>query len=148
MKKIISTFILTSILIASPVAIFAADVTTGGTISSSTTQKVSQQERELLKKLKQIKKQSKSTKQKIKKNISQNKKVVNKVKKERTAVKKHRSKSKIPTTKTITSPVVGLGARCGGNMTTAATCATGFYCAPSTGSHLPFGDVGGTCAVN
>ena len=46
------------------------------------------------------------------------------------------------------SPVAGAGEHCGGNMTTAATCATGYHCAPTPGSHLPFGDVGGTCVAN
>ncbi|MBU6500999.1 MAG: hypothetical protein KGJ89_02635 [Patescibacteria group bacterium] len=41
--------------------------------------------------------------------------------------------------------VAGEGERCGGNMTTAPVCASGFHCAPEPGSHLPFGDVGGTC---
>ena len=44
-----------------------------------------------------------------------------------------------------TLPVAGLGEHCGGNMTTAAVCGTGYRCAPAAGSHLPFGDVGGTC---
>lgn len=39
----------------------------------------------------------------------------------------------------------GSGEHCGGNMTTARTCASGLHCAPSLGSSLPFGDVGGTC---
>lgn len=37
------------------------------------------------------------------------------------------------------------GQHCGGNMTTAASCTVGYHCAPTPGSHLPFGDVGGTC---
>lgn len=37
------------------------------------------------------------------------------------------------------------GEHCGGNMSTALTCSTGYHCAPTPGSHLPFGDVGGTC---
>jgi len=45
-------------------------------------------------------------------------------------------------------PVVGLGEHCGGNMTTAPVCAAGFHCAPTPGSHLPFGDVGGTCVAD
>jgi hypothetical protein len=44
--------------------------------------------------------------------------------------------------------VAGAGERCGGNMTTASVCATGLHCAPTPGSHLPFGDVGGTCVHN
>jgi hypothetical protein len=44
--------------------------------------------------------------------------------------------------------VVGRGERCGGNMTTAPVCAAGYHCAPAPGSHLPFGDVGGTCVPN
>jgi hypothetical protein len=46
------------------------------------------------------------------------------------------------------TPVAGAGQHCGGNMTTAAVCATGYHCAPAPGSHLPFGDVGGTCVAN
>jgi hypothetical protein len=45
------------------------------------------------------------------------------------------------------NPVVGAGAHCGGNMTTAPTCAAGYQCEPVAGSHLPFGDVGGTCVA-
>lgn len=37
------------------------------------------------------------------------------------------------------------GEHCGGNMSTALTCSTGYHCAPTPGSKLPFGDVGGTC---
>ncbi len=44
--------------------------------------------------------------------------------------------------------VAGAGERCGGNMTTAPVCTTGYHCAPALGSHLPFGDVGGTCVAN
>ncbi len=44
--------------------------------------------------------------------------------------------------------ISGAGERCGGNMTTAPICAEGFHCAPEPGSHLPFGDVGGTCVAN
>lgn len=43
------------------------------------------------------------------------------------------------------SPVAGPGEHCGGNMTTAAVCTTGYHCTPVSGNHLPFGDVGGTC---
>jgi len=43
---------------------------------------------------------------------------------------------------------VGAGERCGGNMTTAPVCAAGLRCAPTPGSHLPFGDVGGTCVAD
>ncbi|MBI3888595.1 hypothetical protein HY311_02275 [Candidatus Nomurabacteria bacterium] len=42
----------------------------------------------------------------------------------------------------------GPGERCGGNMTTALQCGVGYHCAPNPGSHLPFGDVGGTCVSN
>lgn len=45
-------------------------------------------------------------------------------------------------------PISGIGERCGGNMTTAPVCITGSRCAPDPKSHLPFGDVGGTCARN
>lgn len=41
--------------------------------------------------------------------------------------------------------VAGAGEHCGGNMTTALQCVTGYHCAPDPKSHLPFGDVGGTC---
>jgi len=46
------------------------------------------------------------------------------------------------------APVSGLGERCGGNVATAPVCTTGYHCAPVAGSHLPFGDVGGTCVAN
>ena len=42
----------------------------------------------------------------------------------------------------------GAGQRCGGNMTTALSCAPGYHCAPVPGVHLPFGDVGGVCVAN
>ncbi len=45
-------------------------------------------------------------------------------------------------------PISGAGERCGGNMTTAPVCIAGYHCAPVPGSHLPFGDVGGTCVAN
>jgi hypothetical protein len=45
-------------------------------------------------------------------------------------------------------PLASAGDHCGGNMTTAASCAPGLHCAPTPGSHLPFGDVGGTCVAN
>ena len=88
MKKIISTLITVSILVGSPVALFAAGTTTDTTTIPTATKSVSPQEQALIKKLKQTKQKSKVTKQKIKKNISQNKKVVSKVKKERASVKK------------------------------------------------------------
>jgi hypothetical protein len=52
------------------------------------------------------------------------------------------------TTLVETPRVAGVGERCGGNMTTAPVCATGYHCAPVPGSHLPFGDVGGTCVAD
>jgi hypothetical protein len=45
-------------------------------------------------------------------------------------------------------PISGAGDRCGGNMTTAPTCITGYHCAPEPGVHLPFGDVGGICVAD
>ena len=45
-------------------------------------------------------------------------------------------------------PIAGIGERCGGNMLNAPVCITGARCAPSAGSHLPFGDVGGVCVAN
>jgi hypothetical protein len=44
--------------------------------------------------------------------------------------------------------IVGAGEFCGGNMATASVCVSGYHCAPAQGSHLPFGDVGGTCVAN
>ena len=44
--------------------------------------------------------------------------------------------------------VVGPGEHCGGNIMNAPVCDAGYYCAPTPGSTLPFGDVGGTCAPN
>jgi hypothetical protein len=46
------------------------------------------------------------------------------------------------------STTAGPGEHCGGNMTTAKQCSAGYHCAPTPGSHLPFGDVGGTCVAN
>lgn len=46
------------------------------------------------------------------------------------------------------SPISGAGERCGGNMRNAPTCATGYHCTPASGSHLPFGDIGGTCVAD
>ncbi|MDD5050722.1 MAG: hypothetical protein PHV93_03195 [Candidatus Pacebacteria bacterium] len=42
--------------------------------------------------------------------------------------------------------LAGLGERCGGNMLNAPVCQAGLQCVPDPASHLPFGDVGGTCA--
>ncbi len=56
-----------------------------------------------------------------------------------------------PNTPTSPSPQVNYanpGEHCGGNMTTALACSTGYHCAPTPGSNLPFGDVGGTCVKN
>ena len=51
-------------------------------------------------------------------------------------------------TSTTPAPSVALpGQHCGGNTMNAPTCSAGYYCAPTPGSHLPFGDVGGTCAL-
>ena len=47
-----------------------------------------------------------------------------------------------------TAPTAGPGEHCGGNMMNAPICGAGYHCAPSAGSHLPFGDVGGTCVAN
>ena len=52
------------------------------------------------------------------------------------------------TTLTEVKPLSGEGEHCGGNMATAASCASGLHCAPTPGSHLPMGDVGGTCVAN
>ena len=94
MKKIISTFVVASILIGSPVALFAAGNTTDTTITPTVTQTISPQEQALLKKLKQTKQKSKTARQRIKTNISQNKKIVSKVKKDRATVKKLKVKNK------------------------------------------------------
>ena len=48
----------------------------------------------------------------------------------------------------VSSPVVGAGEHCGGNMMNAPVCLTGYHCAPDAASHLPFGDVGGVCIAN
>src|SRR6266481_8707583 len=43
-------------------------------------------------------------------------------------------------------PVAAPGGRCGGNMTTAPTCGTGYHCAPEPGTPIgQFGDIGGIC---
>jgi hypothetical protein len=44
--------------------------------------------------------------------------------------------------------IAKLGERCGGNMTNSPICGDGLHCAPTKGSHLPFGDVGGVCVAN
>lgn len=49
------------------------------------------------------------------------------------------------TTTTTTSVASEIGKHCGGNMRSAYVCAAGYVCTPIPGSHLPFGDVGGTC---
>jgi hypothetical protein len=49
------------------------------------------------------------------------------------------------TTLSTSTPMAGVGEHCGGNMMNAPICAAGYQCAPTAGSHLPFGDVGGTC---
>ena len=94
MKKIISTFVAASILIGSPVALFAAGTTTDTTVKPTVAQTINPQEQALLKKLKQTKQKSKTTRQKIKTNISHNKQVVSKVKKDRATTKKLKAKSK------------------------------------------------------
>ena len=50
-------------------------------------------------------------------------------------------------TATSTRKVVGAGEHCGGNMMNPPVCGTGYQCTPTPGSHLPFGDVGGTCVA-
>ncbi len=50
--------------------------------------------------------------------------------------------SSVPVT---SHPIASEGDRCGGNMTNAPICGSGLHCTPESGSHLPFGDVGGTC---
>ena len=47
-----------------------------------------------------------------------------------------------------TEPAALGGEHCGGNMRTASVCTAGYHCAPTPGSHLPFGDVGGTCVAD
>lgn len=42
----------------------------------------------------------------------------------------------------------GPGEHCGGNMANPPVCGTGYHCAPSPGSNLPFGDVGGICVAD
>jgi hypothetical protein len=46
------------------------------------------------------------------------------------------------------APVAKLGEHCGGNIQNAPVCGANLHCAPTPGSHLPFGDVGGTCVAN
>jgi hypothetical protein len=52
------------------------------------------------------------------------------------------------TTTTGTSGLAAAGEHCGGNMATAKQCIAGYRCAPDPASHLPFGDVGGSCVKN
>lgn len=47
-----------------------------------------------------------------------------------------------------TPAMVGEGEHCGGNVATALLCSAGLHCAPTPGSHLPLGDVGGVCVKN
>jgi hypothetical protein len=42
----------------------------------------------------------------------------------------------------------GPGEHCGGNMTTALSCGSGYHCASAPGSHGPVGDIGGICVKN
>lgn len=49
---------------------------------------------------------------------------------------------------TTASNVALPGGHCGGNMMNPYVCSAGYHCAPSAGSHLPFGDVGGTCVAD
>ena len=42
---------------------------------------------------------------------------------------------------------VGPGQHCGGNMANAPVCADGLRCVPQPGVKVPFGDVGGICAL-
>lgn len=51
----------------------------------------------------------------------------------------------------IPTPVVPVSnnpEHCGGNIKNPPMCGVGYHCAPVLGSHLPFGDVGGTCVAN
>ncbi len=97
MKKLILTIAMVGV-VASPLAIFAADPTpVTPTVTSATVQTtptVTPQEKLLAKKLVQIKKKNKETKQKIKTNITQSKAKVSKVKKDRTKTKKMRTTGK------------------------------------------------------
>ena len=52
------------------------------------------------------------------------------------------------TTLKQSSPLAGPDEHCGGNMATALSCIAGYHCAPNPASHLPFGDVGGTCIAD
>jgi len=45
-------------------------------------------------------------------------------------------------------PIAGPGQHCGGNIMNAPVCQNGYYCRPTPGVMLPFGDVGGTCIIN
>ena len=103
MKKIITSLFIAGV-VASPLALFAADATTTiPVVTNTTTSKVSPQEKALAKKLGQLKRNSKDTKQKIKTNISQTKTQINKVKKERAKVKKTRAKKGIHTATSTTA---------------------------------------------
>src|SRR5512135_1880815 len=44
--------------------------------------------------------------------------------------------------------VAGPGEHCGGNIATARECGPGYHCAPTPGSNLPFGDIGGVCVAD
>ncbi len=46
------------------------------------------------------------------------------------------------------APAAVVGESCGGNRVGAPICEHGSHCAPDPTSHLPFGDVGGTCVKN
>lgn len=51
-------------------------------------------------------------------------------------------------TTTAVPTVAQVGEHCGGNKADALQCVSGAHCAPTPGSHLPFGDVGGVCVAN
>jgi hypothetical protein len=46
------------------------------------------------------------------------------------------------------SPIAGPGERCGGNMTTAPVCITGYHCGAAPGQRPFIGDIGGICIKN
>ncbi len=107
MKKFILTIAMVGV-VASPLAIFAADPVVTPKVTSAglqTTPTGASQEKILKKKLGQIKKKNKDTKQKIKTNIAQSKAQVNKVKKDRAKTKKMRVTGKRVKNTTASSTV-------------------------------------------
>lgn len=104
MKKTILSLIIASILLESPLLAFAVDMPVA-TSTGKKTQTGGTQEKQLARKLGQIKKNGKMTQQKIKTNINQTKAKKTVIKKQRAKVKNLRATKKAKRSATVTNSV-------------------------------------------